>query len=130
MAPTENALLTLLYAVGSLAARESTIDEFANNLGHQVRLHLDGCDLWLVLVDQDGRLLVAGAEDGQEGLSARQWPARSHLLQKVVVEGCVRQIDDVSDRVCPAAFDAGVRSLLVAPLKIGERVVGSRPVQG
>jgi len=124
MPSTGNDVLTLLCKVSSLAARESTISEFARDLSDHVRRYLDGAGLDLVLVDVCGKLLAIGAENCRRGASVPQWPARSQLLQDVADEGELRWVDDVSEHVCHAAFDAGVRSVLAAPLKIGERVIG------
>ena len=109
------------------------LDELLRELLVRLRRLLDADSIGVLLLDEDGKTLYPRAVDGytHENFSAIRVRVGTGVTGRIAAEGRPLIVDDYStvdmsgiEGVAPAAVRAMTRSVMGAPLRIGDRVVG------
>src|SRR5207245_3613872 len=109
------------------------VDELLRELLVRLRRLLDADSIGVLLLDEDGKTLYPRAVDGytHENFSAIRVRVGTGVTGRIAAEGRPLIVDDYStvdmsgiEGVAPAAVRAMTRSVMGAPLRIGDRVVG------
>lgn len=116
--------LTLLYDMSEKLSKLLHLDELARAVVDDARRHLRATGAALLLHDARQGMLEAVAWVGPEFERTRRLVANRGVEGRVLETGRAEFIEDVAATESHVALDAPVGSLIVAPLRVGERVFG------
>ncbi|MHB8873180.1 MAG: sensor histidine kinase [Myxococcaceae bacterium] len=117
-----------LLVVAEATLDSSDLDDLLRHVMKRIRSVFSGDTVAFVLLSDDGRELVVRAALGLEEAIRQglRFPATAGLAGRVLASRRARVVDDVGkvELASPLLRDAGVKSLVAAPLRIEERMLG------
>ena len=116
--------LTLLYDMSDKLSRVLEVDEVADLIVREAQRFLGADGAALMLLDLRARTLRSLAQVGEHGGDAPSLSAGGSIEARVIETGNAEVIEDVTALDLPVPVAEGVRSVMCAPLRTGEKVVG------